>query len=81
MGPALGSEDKIIEALYAGASAFRLNMSHSSHEAHAKAITMIRSAEKKTGLHVPIVADLQGPKLRVGDLGEGRMLMLSLIHI
>ena len=75
MGPALGSEDKIIEALYAGASAFRLNMSHSSHEAHAKAITMIRSAEKKTGLHVPIVADLQGPKLRVGDLGEGRMLM------
>ncbi|MFM8437597.1 MAG: pyruvate kinase [Candidatus Kapaibacterium sp.] len=75
MGPALGSEDKIVEALYAGASAFRLNMSHSSHEAHAKAVKLIRAAEKRTGLHVPIIADLQGPKLRVGELGEGRMLM------
>jgi pyruvate kinase len=75
MGPALGSEDKIVEALYAGASAFRLNMSHSSHEAHTKAVKLIRAAEKKTGLHVPIIADLQGPKLRVGELGEGRMLM------
>lgn len=75
MGPALGSVEKIIEALFAGASAFRLNMSHSNHEAHEKAITMIRAAEKKTGMHVPIIADLQGPKLRVGELGDGRMLM------
>ncbi len=75
MGPAIGTEDKVVEALFAGASAFRLNMSHSSHSTHAQFIKMIRSAEKRCHLHVPIVADLQGPKLRVGDLGDGLMLM------
>ncbi len=75
MGPAIGTEDKVVEALFAGASAFRLNMSHSTHSTHAQSIKVIRSAEKKCGLHVPIIADLQGPKLRVGDLGNGVMLM------
>lgn len=75
MGPAIGTEDKIIEALFAGASAFRLNMSHSTHATHTQYMQAIRAAEKKTNLYVPVVADLQGPKLRVGDLGEGVMLM------
>ncbi len=75
MGPAIGTEDKVVEALMAGASAFRLNMSHSTQATHAQSIKIIRAAEKKCGLFVPIIADLQGPKLRVGDLGSGMMLM------
>jgi pyruvate kinase len=75
MGPAIGTEEKIIEAIFAGASAFRLNMSHSSHTMHTQYITSIRKAEKKTSTYVPIIADLQGPKLRVGDMGNGKMLM------
>ncbi len=75
MGPAIGTEDKVIEALFAGASAFRLNMSHSTHATHAQSIKVIKSASKKVGMHVPIIADLQGPKLRVGELGNGVMLM------
>ncbi|MBX7154084.1 MAG: pyruvate kinase [Bacteriodetes bacterium] len=75
MGPAIGSEDKIAEALFAGASAFRLNMSHSTHKTHTQYVQYIRKAEKKTNMFVPIIADLQGPKLRVGELGDGVMLM------
>lgn len=75
MGPAIGTEDKLIEALLVGASAFRLNMSHSTHATHEQYVKAIRTAEKKAGIYVPIIADLQGPKLRVGELGDGVMLM------
>lgn len=71
VGPAIGTEDKLIAAISAGANAFRLNMSHSTHEVHRKYIAAIRAAEKGTGTYIPIVVDLQGPKLRVGDLGNG----------
>lgn len=71
VGPAIGTEDKLIAAISAGASAFRLNMSHSTHEVHRNYIAAIRAAEKATGTYIPIVVDLQGPKLRVGELGSG----------
>ncbi|HRE58684.1 MAG TPA: pyruvate kinase [Candidatus Kapabacteria bacterium] len=71
MGPAIGSEEKIIELLHAGANAFRLNMSHGSHSVHKQYVDFIRAAEKKIGFHIPIIADLQGPKIRVSDLPNG----------
>ncbi len=77
MGPAIGSEEKIIQLIHAGASAFRLNMSHGTHKNHAEYVRIIRSAEEKLGIHVPIIADLQGPKLRVADLADG---VISLVN-
>jgi pyruvate kinase len=55
----------------AGADAFRVNMSHGAHEDHARAIADIRALEKELNRPTTILADLQGPKLRVGTFAEG----------
>lgn len=68
MGPAVASVDKIIALIKAGANAFRLNMSHGAYASHEHYMQVIRKAEEKLGVHVPIIADLQGPKIRVADL-------------
>ncbi len=67
MGPAVASVQKVVSMIKAGANAFRLNMSHGSYAMHEEFITIIRAAEKKLGTYVPIVLDLQGPKIRVAD--------------
>ena len=66
LGPA-SSDYKMIRALHeAGADVFRLNMSHGSHEEIREKHRIIREVEEKTGSTIGILADLQGPKLRVG---------------
>lgn len=70
MGPAVASVDKVIAMVNAGASAFRLNMSHGAYSSHLMYIDFIRKAEKKLNVHIPIVADLQGPKIRVADFSD-----------
>ena len=66
LGPAT-SDVPIIKALVeAGATAFRLNFSHGSHGDHAKRYEMVRQAEAELGVHLAILADLQGPKIRIG---------------
>jgi pyruvate kinase len=77
MGPAIASEEKIIQLVQAGANAFRLNMSHGSHKIHASYVQFIRAAEKKLGMYLPIIADLQGPKIRVSDLPDGAMTLVN----
>lgn len=71
LGPA--SRDKeMIRALFdAGVDMFRLNFSHGKHEDHKKSVDAIRSIEKETGHPIAIMADLQGPKLRIGEFREG----------
>jgi len=59
----------------AGADAFRLNFSHSSHETHRSLFEMTRQAAHEIGRNVPIVQDLQGPKIRVGTLPSGPVLL------
>ncbi|ARJ65734.1 pyruvate kinase [Magnetospirillum sp. ME-1] len=72
LGPA-SSTSEAIEALFlAGADVFRLNFSHGSHDDHKKRIFTIRELEKKVKRPIAILADLQGPKLRVGDFEGGR---------
>ena len=56
-----------------GADAFRLNFSHGSHDQHAERCRHVRAVEEATGRPIAIVVDLQGPKLRVGRFGEGRV--------
>ncbi|XDA97150.1 pyruvate kinase [Sulfitobacter sp. LCG007] len=85
LGPA-SSTHEMIKALHlAGADVFRLNMSHGSHEEIAARHAMIRAIEEETGGSIAILADLQGPKLRVGvfagdseQLEEGQKFRLDL---
>ncbi|MFN3700917.1 MAG: pyruvate kinase [Alphaproteobacteria bacterium] len=73
LGPASQSEEQI-EALYkAGANAFRLNFSHGKHEDLQNLVDNIRAVEKKHGRPIGIVADLQGPKLRIGEFVDGKI--------
>ena len=67
MGPAIASQEKIVALVKAGATAFRLNMSHGNHETHARNVAIIREVENLLDVHLPIIADLQGPKIRVAD--------------
>ncbi len=75
LGPASRTPE-MIERLYrAGADAFRVNMSHGTHEDHAATIAAIRGLEKLVGRSTTILADLQGPKLRVGSFVDGRTML------
>ena len=71
LGPASGSARQIGHLLTAGADAFRLNFSHGKHPEHAKRHAAIRMNEEILGRPIPILADLQGPKLRVGEFAKG----------
>ncbi len=64
LGPA--SDQKIEALTAAGVDVFRLNFSYGSHREHAARIAAIRAATRKMGRHVAILADLQGPKIRLG---------------
>jgi len=71
LGPASRTPEMIATLFKAGADAFRVNMSHGTHEDHATAIATIRGLEAQFGRPTTILADLQGPKLRVGTFADG----------
>src|SRR5689334_21511585 len=73
LGPSSSSPSKIRELFDAGVDVFRLNFSHGTHEDHRARFAAIRSAESATGRPIGILADLQGPKLRLGTFTEGRV--------
>ncbi len=73
LGPASSTPEMIARLFRAGADAFRVNMSHGSQAARGELIANIRSLEKTLGRPMTILADLQGPKLRVGSFAEGRV--------
>ena len=73
MGPASESPHRVEALLHAGVTAFRMNFSHGSHEGHAERFAVVREVAARMGRHVPIVSDLQGPKLRVGSLEGGEL--------
>ncbi|MGF9563365.1 pyruvate kinase [Neorhizobium sp. JUb45] len=73
LGPA-SSEEAMIEKLHeAGADLFRINMSHASHDMMRTLITRIRAVEARSGRPIGILADLQGPKLRVGKFADTKV--------
>jgi pyruvate kinase len=71
LGPASSDKDVIRALHHAGADVFRLNMSHGTHEDIAARHRIIREIEAETGRPIAILADLQGPKLRVGRFAKG----------
>src|SRR5690606_22249396 len=66
LGPASANRDMIRSLFMTGVDVFRLNFSHGSHEDHAARVAIIRDLEKEFGVPIGILADMQGPKLRVG---------------
>ena len=66
LGPASNNKEKIDSLFQAGVDAFRLNFSHGSHADHEQALSLIRALELRNNRPVGIIADLQGPKLRIG---------------
>lgn len=72
IGPASRSPEMLERLVRAGADAFRLNMSHGTHADHEPVVTAIRALEKQFARPIAILADLQGPKLRVGTFAEGQ---------
>ncbi|MEE1657510.1 pyruvate kinase [Microvirga sp. CF3062] len=76
LGPVSENPEMIAKLFEAGADVFRLNMSHLPREKLKERVAMIRSVEAKFGRPIAILADLQGPKLRVGTFeGDGAMLV------
>ncbi|MBW0149617.1 MAG: pyruvate kinase [Phenylobacterium sp.] len=71
LGPASRSPEQVEALARAGADVFRVNFSHGSHEDHAKAIATVRGAEAAVGRPLAVLADLQGPKLRLGRFADG----------
>ncbi len=75
VGPACDTYDQLLSLVKAGVNVFRLNFSHGTHENKAEVIKLIRDITKHEPFNIAILADLQGPKLRVGDLEDGKILL------
>jgi pyruvate kinase len=71
IGPATESPERIRELVQAGATTFRLNFSHGDHSEHATRIATIRQVAHELGVHIGVLQDLQGPKIRLGRFEEG----------
>jgi Pyruvate kinase len=71
LGPASSDRETIKSMMIAGVNVFRINFSHADYEAAKQRIQLIRELNKELGFNVGVLADLQGPKLRVGKMKEG----------
>jgi len=70
IGPACSTAEALAQLVRAGADAARLNLSHGTHDQHREWARLVRETEREVGRPIALIADLQGPKLRVGDLEE-----------
>lgn len=77
LGPATSSKESIFELASAGANLFRLNFSHGDKKTHTMNVKNIRAVEKKLGIPLGIICDMQGPKLRVGCFKDGSVILKS----
>ena len=73
MGPASNTEERLEALIQAGMNVARLNFSHGEHAIHGQTIANVRTVDEKLGTHTALLADLQGPKLRIGELEGGQI--------
>jgi len=73
IGPASSSAEILSKMIRAGVDVCRLNLSHGQYDEHKKIISSIRRISKDLGFHAAILVDLQGPKLRIGDLEQSHI--------
>ncbi len=71
IGPSSNTREKIQQLIAGGMNVARLNFSHGSHEDHKKVITLLREVADEMNVSLPILMDLQGPKIRVGQMKDG----------
>jgi len=77
IGPASSSPDVVSRLIDAGMNAARLNFSHGERETHRTALETIRRAADERGLFLPVIQDLQGPKIRTGRLASSPMTLVD----
>jgi pyruvate kinase len=75
LGPASSGKAAILKLVEAGVRVFRINFSHGAFEDYDKLVKDIRAVQKKSGIYVSILGDLSGPKIRVGKVIEGGVLL------
>src|SRR6188768_3499817 len=75
VGPACSSYEQLLALAKEGVHVFRLNFSHGTHEEHKEVIDSIVRINKEYTYHVGIIADLQGPKIRIGNIEEKEVLL------
>jgi pyruvate kinase len=68
LGPSSASREALRALVDAGMNVARINFSHSTHEQHAATIALVREVAEETGRPIAILGDLQGPRIRIGDL-------------
>ncbi|UAY53145.1 pyruvate kinase [Ferruginibacter albus] len=73
VGPACSTYDQLLDLVKAGVNVFRLNFSHGAYDSKKEVIDNIRQINKTEPYNIAILGDLQGPKLRVGDLEDGKI--------
>ena len=73
LGPASRAPEMVLALAEAGVDVFRLNFSHGAHEDHAAALAAVRDAEAELDRPLAALADLQGPKFRIGEFAHGRI--------
>jgi pyruvate kinase len=73
LGPSTASRETLSSLMEAGLNVARLNFSHGTHEQHAKTVELVRATAKELGRPVAILGDLQGPRIRSGDLAAPRV--------
>jgi pyruvate kinase len=71
LGPALDDDDRLLAAIEAGADVLRFNFSHGTFEDHRARLERVRAIAARTGRLVGTLGDLQGPKIRLGEVAEG----------
>jgi len=77
VGPACSSPENLLQLVKEGVDVFRLNFSHGSHEDHQKVINNLTEIIEKYNVPVGILADLQGPKIRVGEIEGGKLELIK----
>ena len=73
IGPASNSPEMLKQMVQAGMNVARLNFSHGSYEDHARMVSLLRSVSQELDTPITLLQDLQGPKIRVGQLPEGQI--------
>ena len=73
IGPVTSAKENLVKLIQSGVNVCRLNFSHSTHEEHIEVIKNIREADKELGTHTAILGDLQGPKIRIGDVKDNNI--------
>ena len=75
IGPASSSKEILRDMISAGMNVCRVNFSHGSYDDHKRVINSIRELNEELGSHVAILADLQGPKIRTGEMQDSGVLL------